>query len=435
MAKKKQLILVVSDLMSSNKKRSRGEPQLVRMSEVARQHMDFENDKVELYPSDTNASKRLKGAMLLDIYKAYSKDLKNLKKKNLSEDELKRVGFVTEATFRRIVGDGDTGKDVWISSDINDGVLGADPEFLFRDNDNSVIYANSLLPFTGVLGSDGAMAEIRPAPSITPKEFVATVTDIFSEGVKIDNLKNLQWLAGCYYKDDNRSYPIGGHIHVGTPIQLVNGLEGSDLKCFFYCLNKILDEMVGVPLTKLDGVVRSKDRRAQFGYFGELRCDFNRLEYRSLSGTWLAHPKLTEAVTGTIKAIVNETYRHVMDNKINSVYVKHNECSFHTLYGDDFADWGNIGLTKDMGCVCPTLELKTKINKPCANDMKLEYVKVWYEKMKTLSTYNDYSECIDRLYDTLLLPLGVFRSFDMNLQHNWLEGASFAPRKNFTILK
>ena len=429
MAKKKQLILVVSELMSSNKKTSRQEPTLVRMSGVARQHMDFEDEKVEIYPSDTNASKRIKGAMLLDIYKAYSKDLKNLKEKNLSEEELKRVGFVTESTFRRIVGDNnDTDNNVWISSDINDGVLGADPEFIFKDNDDTIVHANNLLPYTGILGSDGAMAEIRPTPSITPKEFVDTVTNIFSEGAKIEKLKDLQWLAGCFYKNDHRTFPIGGHIHVGTPIQLVNGLSHTDLKWFFYCLNKILDEMVGVPLTKLDGVINSKKRRIEYGYFGELRCDENRLEYRSLSGTWLAHPDLTEAVTGTIKAIVNETYRHVMNNKIKSSYVKTPDINYEFLYYNEFKNWGNIGLTKDMGCICSTEELKTKINNPCANDMKIENVKIWYKHMKSLSTYNEYSNCIDRLYDILLMPLNVFRTFDMNLQHNWLEGASFSPK-------
>ena len=428
MAKKKQLILVISDSMGTNKKTGRHENKLVRMSGIARNFMEFEDDKVELYPSDSDASKRLKGAMLLDIYKAYSTDLKKLKERNLSEGELKRVGFVTEATFRKIVSEEDTDNNVWISNDINDGVLGADPEFIFKDNEGAIIHANELLSYDSILGSDGAMAEIRPNPSITPQEFVQTVKKIFSDGVKKDNLKNLQWIAGCYYKNEYRDYPVGGHIHVGTPIQLVNGLEGNDLKWFFYCLNKILDEMVGVPLTKLDGVINSKERRKQYGYFGELRCDYNRLEYRSLSGTWLAHPELTEAVTGTIKAIVNETYRLVMDNKLKSSYVKSPDTNYEFLYDNNFKNWGGIGLTKDMKCVCSTAELRTKINTPCANDMKIENVKTWYENMKTLSTYTDYSTCIDRLYETLLMPLSRFNKFDMNLRHNWLEGATFGPK-------
>ena len=70
----------------------------------------------------------------------------------------------------------------------------------------------------------------------------------------------------------------------------------------------------------------------------------------------------------------------------------------------------------------------TKINNTYTNDMKIENVKEWYKHMKTLSTYNDYSMCIDRLYETLLIPLARFNKFDMNIQHNWLEGATFGPK-------
>jgi len=429
MTEKKQLILIVSDLMSNNKKLNRQEHQLVRMSKDTREFMKFGNDKVELYPSDIDASKRLKGAMLLDIYKAYSKDLKTLKEMNLSEEELRRVGFVTKATFKKIVNN-DNENNVWISNDINDTVIGADPEFIFRNNENEIVPANSLLNYNDVFGSDGAMAEIRPFPSITPKRFINTITDIFTNGMKKNSIKHLQWLSGCYYKTELRSYPVGGHIHIGTPIQLINNFYNHNLNIFFYCLNKILDEMIGVILVKLDGVVNAKKRRSKYGYFGEFRSVDNRLEYRSLSGIWLTHPKLTEAVIGTIKAIVNEVYRYIMDNKLKTSYVKHNNLTdVVEMYAPEFNGWGDVGLTKDMKCICSTEELKTKINTPRINDITLPRIKEWYQKMKNLSTYNDYAEYIDLLYDTLLMPLSRFNKFDKNLQHNWIEGAPFAPIK------
>ncbi len=429
MAKKKQLILIVSDLMNNNKKQNRQEHQLVRMSKNAREFMGFGNDKVELYPSDIDASKRLKGAMLLDIYKAYSEDLKALKERDFSKEELRRVGFVTEATFKKIVSN-DNENNVWISNDINDTVIGADPEFIFKNYENEIIHANSLLSFDGILGSDGAMAEIRPFPSITPKRFINTITDIFANGTKKNNIKHLQWLSGCFYQTEHRSYPIGGHIHIGTPIQVVNNFCGRDLSRFFYCLNKILDEMMGVPLVKLDGVTNAKRRRSKYGYFGEFRSVNNRLEYRSLSGVWLTHPKLAEAVIGTIKAIVSEVYKHIMNNKLETSYVAHPKvAAVGDVYLPEFDGWECIGLTKDMECTCSTGELKTKINKPCNNDITITHIKKWYQKMRNLSSYNDYAEYIDLLYDTLLMPLSRFNKFDKNLQHNWLEGAPFAPIK------
>jgi len=429
MAKKQQLILIVSDLMSTNKKQNRQENRLVRMSEDVREFMDFKDNKVEVYPSDTNTSQRLKGAMLLDIYKAYSSDLKKLKEKKFSKEELKKIGFVTKNTFKKISNTNDVNANVWVSDDINDSVLGADPEFIFKDSANKIIHADSLLNYNSVLGSDGPMAEIRPTPSINPTEFIKTIKDIFVGGLKKSNIKHLQWIAGCFYTSPIRSYSIGGHVHIGTPIQLINGFTPSNLMWFFYCLNKILDELIGIPLTKLDGIINSRERRTRYGYFGELRCNSNRLEYRSLSGTWLLHPELTGAVIGTVKAIVNETYIHVMNNKIQKSYIKHSSASLTDIYSKGFNEWHNIGLTKDIGCTCSTIELKTKIDKPCAADMTIEYVKKWYKRIKNLSTYNDYATYIDTLYNILLMPLSVFNKFDRNLQHNWIEDAPFIPIK------
>lgn len=431
MSKKKQLILIVSDLMNNNKKKGRNESSLVRMSENTRKFMHFEKDKVELYPSDTDTSKRLKGSILLDIYKAYSSDLKKLKEKNLSEEEINRSGFVTTSTFKKITDENtNDNKNVWISKDINDSVIGTDPEFIFKNDSDIIIHADSLLQYEGSFGSDGPMGEIRPKPSITTKNFVKSIKDIFEEATKINCIKHLQWLAGCFYKSPHRGYPIGGHIHIGTPIQLIKSLNTNELTWFFFCLNKILDELLGVPLSKLDGVTNSKNRRITFGYFGELRHDNQRLEYRSLSGTWLTHPELTEAVIGTVKAIVNETYNHMMNNKINSAYVmKQNVNNYYNIYNNDFDSWSDIGLTKDMGCICSTSNLRTKIDKPCTDDMTIDNIKKWYLRMKKLSTYDEYAKNIDTLYNILLIPLSIFNKFDKNLQHNWLENASFSPIK------
>lgn len=426
MKKKKQLILIISDLMNDNKKTNRKEHQLIRMSSMARSFMDFEDDQVELYPSDKNTSDRLKGAMMLDIYKAYSQDLKKLRKENYSEDDIKKIGFVTEATFKRITQNNTN--NIWISNGINDSVLGADPEFIFKENDN-VIFANDVINFEGAFGSDGPMAEVRPNPAITPEELTTNIKNIFKSGIDNNKINKLQWLAGCFYETKQRTYKIGGHIHIGTPIQIVKAFKNNNLTYFFYCLNKILDELIGIPLTKLDGITKSTERRKGYGYFGELRTIHSRLEYRTLSGTWLSHPLLTEAVIGTVKAIVNEVYEHIINNKFKKSYIINPDINYNDLYATYFNEWNSIGLANDMKCICSTSEVKNKINKPCAEDMKAVHIKEWYDKMKSLSTYNKYSKHIDFLFDTLLLPYKTFSKFNMDLQHNWLEDGNFSPAK------
>jgi len=428
MKKKKQLILIISDLMNDNKKKDRQEHTLIRMSSMARNFMGFENDQVELYPSDKNTSDRLKGAVMLDIYKAYTQDLKKLKTKNLSEEDLKKVGFVTETTFKRITQNNNKINNIWISDGINDSVLGSDPEFVLKNKiNNKIIYANNLLNYEDILGSDGPMAELRPDPAITPKELITNIKNIFKTGISNNNINYLQWLAGCFYKTKYRSYKIGGHIHIGTPIQIIKAYQYDNLTYFFYCLNKILDELIGIPLTKLDGITKSIERRKGYGYFGELRTVNSRLEYRTLSGTWLSHPLLAEAVIGTVKAIVNEVYEHIINNKLKNSYIKIPNLKCKDLYYDTFNSWGDIGLANDMRCTCSTIEVKNKINKPCVEDMKTIYIKKWYDKMKSLSTYNKYSKYIDFLFDTLLLSTATFSKFSMDLQHNWLEDGNFSP--------
>jgi len=217
---RKKLILRTSTRMTDNKKKDRNENGLIRMSAVARDYMGFHDDQVELWPANSKGVDRINKAIMLRIFHAFSKDLKETKP-TVTADQYKRIGFVTAKTFNRICGgDKKAADNIWISDTIHDTVLGADPEFMLWE-DKNVVYAFNVISYTGELGSDGPLAELRPKPEIATDALVKNMLRLLKAGTKNEVIDIYDWIGGCYHHDGERSYPIGGHIHVGNPVQLV----------------------------------------------------------------------------------------------------------------------------------------------------------------------------------------------------------------------
>jgi hypothetical protein len=426
---REKLILVPSTKMDDNKKEDRNENGLVRMSKATRQNMGFD-DTVELYPDTKSTEKRLKGAMLLTIFQAFALDLKKLKADGMSEEDLKRVGFVTTKTFRKVTGT--TAKksgNIWITDHIADTVIGTDPEFLLFDSEGGVVRANNVLGYHGAIGCDGAMAEVRPQPAIHPEELVANITKLFKNKKLIKAIDPYNWMAGCYYKDSARDYPIGGHIHIGNPIKVAR-MPSDKRVNFFKAFNKILDEMLAIPMIKIDGSSLGRARRTEckmgkFGYFGEFRTCNGRLEHRTLSGMWLMHPLLAKLVFGCAKAVIDEVFRHVADKNYKPTYMFPKKLESAQVWRADFDQWGQIPLCKDLGCIKPSRDMIELLHKSAATKITLAYLKAWYGRMRKLSTYSQYAYYIDGLYEILKNNTKAFADFDKKIQSNWLGGASF----------
>ena len=426
---REKLILVPSERMDNNRKKGRNENSLVRMSKACRDLMGFE-DKVEIYPETDSCQKRMKGAMLLDIFQAFSSDIKKLREDGFSADEISRVGFVTTRTYNRIT-DGAQDRirrDIWIADDIHDTVVGADPEFLLFEK-NTIIRANNVLGYNGLLGCDGAMAEVRPHPAISPEKLADNIKKILQDKRLTDPIKKYKWIAGCYFKDDNRDYPIGGHIHVGNPIQIAR-LGSKDRENFFKVMNKILDELLAIPLIKIDGSALGKARRTEctmgkYGYFGELRTGHGRLEHRTLSGMWLMHPTLSINVLGVAKAIIDEVYRHTADMKFDLEYMYPDDLKGKPLWSPDFNSWGQFPLATEMGCTKSSKEMIELLHKSAASKITAQYMKDWYSHMRKMSTYGQYGKYIDALYEILKNNSSAFHKCDKNIKRNWLNGKKF----------
>jgi hypothetical protein len=427
---KAKLILVPSEKMDNNKKEDRNEHGLVRMPSAARKNMGFDKT-VELSPDTKSADRLIKSVMQLEIFQAFAADIKKLKADGFTAEELKRVGFVTTRTFRKVTGakDKKPRKNIWISNDVSKTIIGADPEFLLFNKDGGVVRANNVLGYHGQLGCDGAMAEVRPKPAITPEDLTANIKAIFGNKGLTSDISNYDWMAGCYYKDHQRDYPMGGHIHIGNPIQLAN-LDSSKRDQVFKVMNKIIDEMLAIPLIKIDGAELGRARRTEcvmgkYGYFGEWRRCNGRLEHRTLSGMWLMHPKLTECVFGTAKCIIDEIFARLAAKKFSVAYALPTKYHRAAIWRPDFSEWDKSPLAKDMGCIRDSREMVELLHTSSANNITAAFMRQWLAHIKKFSTYPKYAKYVDGLFEILKQKTKAFHDYEKELKKNWLTNRKF----------
>ena len=435
MTSKKKLILVASKTMDGNKKESRNENGLIRMAAKARKYMDFNDSQVEIWPGGST-EERKQNAVLLDIFHAFSGDVTRLKKMTQSGElktaDLNRVGFVTTKMFNRITG-GDKQKNIWISTGVHDTVMGCDPEFLLFNSNGEVVKANNIsgMSKTSKIGYDGAMAEVRPDPSTTPDGLVINIKKCFTDTNLTRPISGYDWHAGCYYKDNSRDYPMGGHIHVGNPAKVAR-MKMVNREAFFNVLNKIMDELIAVPCVRLDGDMGTKRRTqcsmGRFGFFGEWRPHNGRLEHRTLSGMWLLHPTLAKCVIGTAKAITDEVFKRWAHEGFEHSYVipsKYKGYNRNDMNDTSFNGWKEFELCKDLDATMTSGQLKKILDNSKGGDIDRKYLNAWHAKMKRLTTYPQYSKYIDGLKEILSISLTEMSKWDRKIQNNWLKSKKF----------
>lgn len=429
---RKKLILVASERMDNNRKDDRNEHGLVRMSAIARDYMGFHDDTVELWPVGSSGEDRINKAIVLKIFHAFGGDLKDvktqIKRNERSKEEYRRIGFVTTKIFDRICGgDRKIADNIWISDDIYDTVMGADPEFLLFDG-NKIVDARDVLPYHGAIGSDGPMAEIRPKPEVLTEKLVDNMVKIFEDNLDNPSIKDYRWLASCFHKNDHRGFPVGGHIHVGNPVQVVRQ-SGSFKHNLYRVMNKIMDEYLTVPLIKLDGH-DGKGRRDRniaysgYGGFGDFRTDHGRLEHRSVSGMWLLNPSIAKAVLGTAKAVVDEIFRLISEEKFSGSYILPSKFEGAALYSS-FDEWNKIPLAKDMRCTRSSEWMKSTINSSDIKMIDQKFISDLHGKLKKLSTYGENNRYIDGLCEVLKMKSAEISKLERDIKKTWTKGKKF----------
>jgi hypothetical protein len=429
MASKKRLVLFPSEEMDKAKKKT-NENGMIRLAARARESIAFANGKVELWPVGATAEQRKTQSVLLEVSKAYLEDVRRAKQMiaagKLPAEDISIVGFVTTKMWNLLT-NGNMEKNIWISQGIHDTVVGADPEFLLFRNDE-VVSANEIMTKEGVLGSDGAMAEIRPSPAIEIEDFVKNIRTIFENKALTKKIEALDWKAFCYHKNARRDFPVGGHIHIGNP-ERVAQISMPDRERFFRTVNKILDELLGIYMIRLDGTDngcarRTKCTMGRYGYFGEWRTANGRLEYRTLSGMWLAHPVLTACTIGTAKAITDEIFARWNDEGYKMNYVYPSEFNNINPYDAHFKGWSEIPLCKDMEATSSSSRIKSLLDESSMSSVGKKELSTWHNVMRSLSTYNRYGKYIDELHGILSMSANQLAGINRDIKKTWLEGES-----------
>lgn len=428
-----KLILVSSDRMDGNKKEDRNEHGLIRMSARTRDYMNFNKEYVEI-------SAENKPPMLLKVFRAFSDDLKWVKE-NYSSEEQKQVGFVTTKVLEAITGDRKEKSDIWVSDDTDNVVFGVDPEFLIKSKESgNIIPAINLLHHVGELGADGAMGEVRPAPSSNPDTLVNNIKNIFQDKKYKSLITDYTLHCACYEKTGERDYPVGGHIHVGNPVDVLS-VGFPDREFIYKTFNKILDELIAVPLSKLDFGDPGKNRRTNcamspgggYGYFGEYRLAFNpgedmsnsRLEHRTLSGMWLIHPTVAKATLGAAKAVIDEVWKCLKNNEFKTEYAFPEKYRQEKVWKPEFDRWNEFQLCKDLRCEMSSMEVMDLLYSSQRNTISKKFMATWLSKMKKLTTYKKYEEYINLLYEILCVSSSELQKNSRVIQENWLGNKKF----------
>ena len=277
-------ITVVSQQMTE-----RSENNVVRLSSSARTKMNVSKQKcIEIW------TKPEKPSVSLPVKPAYKQDIAKAKREGL---RLKDVVFVS-ANIARLY-EGDTDNVTWADTKPRKCAIGSDPEIMMLDG-YGLIYAGDYVPFDGEIGSDGPMLELRPSPGTSAEDHVSSIEVLINNlasyidrHVDIEDV-NLVCTPLFYCPVHDNTYTSGGHIHLGISSFFKDddrGAFGSDRVTLI--VNGILNICLALPLQLLDGALGT-ERREYYGYLDDIRTRPNRLEFRTLSSTWLLYKDLAK---------------------------------------------------------------------------------------------------------------------------------------------
>jgi len=426
----KTIMLFKSALMDDNKKQGRDEHGLVRFSKNVRDTLGISNkDTVTLTNGPVTQTKI--------VFHAYKEDIAKIKvhlQNGLIPPALTAsVGFVSSKTLAFLGGEDRLVLSLMKPSE--DFLIGTDPELLlFHPDTEKIVHAGSIhgLRKDTPFGSDGAMAELRPKPAFDPRDLVMNIQHILDTN-KEKPVGKFKWISSCYHMDNTRDYPVGTHIHFDNlgHIATLNGEKRSRL---FAVTNKIVDELLTLPMIRLDGK-KGFNRRAHckmghaggfgnafgkgYGYFGEWRTCNGHLEHRSLSGLIISNPELAANVFAVAKTIVEAVYKRALDKDLKDSYILPNKFHKAALYATKFNDWKEIPLAKDFDCTASSEFMSNAMDQSSRTEIHKTFVERWAKKMQTLPTYGKYGDCVEWLEDFLCSSAKTLDSIDTNIKANW----------------
>jgi hypothetical protein len=401
--------LVISDRMDSG---SGGESKYIRIPKRARKNFESNTDKITL--------SFMKKTIVLRIKTAFKEDTQKLigqvKEGVVSEKESRMTGFVTSAVLHGLMGK-DVGPDnyCYLSDDIEDIMVGADPEFaLVNPVNQRYCYAENVSGFgsEGTLASDGPLAEIRPPPATDTSVVVDNIRNILKAGHT--SIGGLNWIAGATYKSpnhpDERIVHIGGHVHLGDPHLLPN----KNKQGIYRQIIRILDEMMALPLVRIDCPHPHLRRNTvhtngygRYGQWGDTKPQEGRFEWRVPSGLWLTHPDFAQAVLGTSKAITEQCYQMMAEKNFDNEWI----C----------ARADRKGFLKSWKVMSTNRAAKI-VNDAVAGKVTPTLVKRAELKLRDLHNYSKYKGEVDEFIRLITMSNKDKRNINLDIKDTWLDG-------------
>ena len=310
--------------------------------------------------------------------------------------QLLGVGFVTTKTHKRIFNSKVQDVKAWLSERVGDLVIGSDPEFgLIEPNTGSFIYAMNYYgdKKEDNIGTDGPCMELRPKQESSVEKHVENIAGLLKKAYSDNLLKPKVWFSGATYKGPGnaRRYTIGGHIHVGTPKEISQHdkiVEYPEiLENAYRRIIRVLDEVVGLPMTKIDGPDAgfrrtNRSHGGPYGHFGDFRAQPGRFEWRTPSAIWITHPNFAISILGTVKAVSEECYHRMLDRRFVKDWV----------YGG--VERKKPSFLQDIGCA-PDDKVKEILHASTYNSLSKENLEQLHCKLRELGTYRKYEKYLE----------------------------------------
>jgi hypothetical protein len=405
MGRKIELRLLSSGLMTE-----KGEDEFIRFPLKARERFGFSDSRVVIG--------RGKGEKQLSLFpkKAYRADIQRLARMimagKISEEEATCVGFVSKNVQQQISG-GD--ESIWLTEGIESITIGCDPEFGLVDASGVLQKGASVLPDSlhAEFGADGPGVEVRPAPSRSHVSLVHTIKGILDKPPA--QADKYHWRGGATFRDKNRVYWFGGHIHLGRPNFVPEDFAHP-------CYEKIataLDSLLALPMVSFDTpepFLRRSGCTHSYGKAGDIRDDYpegDRFEYRVLSGLWLVHPTLAKIALGVAKCVAETAYSRISTQNCDPDWI--------------MAPASKAGLLKSFA-LKGTREKAAIINKAQPARLDPELLNEWETQLHSLERRDEYKEEITALIElTKSSPEDVVPRINLDVRAGWQENKPLLP--------
>jgi len=333
---------------------------------------------------------------------------------DITEEQSDNTVFVTSYVYKQLVGrSAAAGKrSCYLSEDIEDITVGCDPEFALANTyDGHFVYAQHVPGIKNadksVIGSDGPLAEVRPAPSNNVSTIVERIGMAFHK--KTDIIQGYNWVGGATYASpnhpDERIPSMGFHVHIGTPL-----IVGAENRTAVYAkITRALDEVIALPSVRIDGPDAARRRNiawknyGPYGKWGDWREKEHRFEWRVPSGLWLAHPYLARCLLGVSKAVSEHCYLLMAEEGFKSKWVG--------------ASLKDRGFLKKWDALDETVGARL-LNGSAPREVPNSILDRAAKKLCGLSNYYKYKAEIDAFLEMIYLKDPVF---NLDLKSTWLN--------------